>query len=105
MAHPFYGNYVKASSDPSFSKLQDYITQAARLYSNERIARKAQEGAKERLTMELDSQETRYNRTENRLDKDLNDMLKTRKLNRYVTRETEEDRQEMFPIRKEMENE
>ena len=105
MAHPFYGNYVKPSSDNSFSKLQDFITQASRLQSNERTARKAQEGAKERLAMQLDSTELMFNRTETRLDTRLKDVLKnskesraTSKQNRYINLEKEMDRQEMHPI-------
>ena len=76
MAHPFYGDY-KAPNWDTHKGLQTFITQAARLSSNERIVNKQQAGAKERLEMEIQSVEKRHARTENRLDTQLADNIKT----------------------------
>ncbi len=76
MAHPFYGDYKKPDRNVN-KTIDDMIKLATQIVSNERIVDKQQNGAKERLEMELDSVEKRHNRTESRLDKQLQDQIKT----------------------------
>lgn len=97
MAHPFYGDYKKANYQVNKS-LDNYITQAARLMSNERTVRAQQKGAKERLAMELDSVEKRFNRTENRLDTALADAMKTAQVNRTVSLDSNSRANALHPL-------
>ena len=76
MAHPFYGDYKKPDRNVN-KTIDEMIKLATQIASNERIVDKQQKGAKERLQMELTSLEERHNRTENRLDKQLKDQIKT----------------------------
>ena len=97
MAHPFYGDYKKANYDVNKS-LDRYIQQAAQLASNQRIVNKQQKEAKDRLQMELDSVEKRFNRTEDRLDTALADAMKTSSVNRKINLATNRRAEDLHPI-------
>ena len=97
MAHPFYGDYKKANYDVNKS-LDNYIQQAARLMSNERIVTKQQKEANNRLKMELDSVEKRFDRTEDRLDTALADAMKSSSVDRKVKLATNARAAELHPI-------
>jgi hypothetical protein len=96
MAHPFYGDYKQ----PNFNVhkvLSDQILQSARIMSNERIVRKQQKGAKERLSMEIDSREKMFNRTENRLDTALADTMRNNAVNRKILLNNDKRSNELHP--------
>tara|TARA_R100000808_G_scaffold14629_1_gene34399 strand:- start:6243 stop:7652 length:1410 start_codon:yes stop_codon:yes gene_type:complete len=100
MAHPFYGDYKQPNYNVN-KDLNSYIRQAAQISSNERIVRKQQEAAKDRLETQIESNEKMFNRTEDRLDTQLADYMQTSAVNRQVSLDANTRANELHPYTKE----